>query len=243
METTEQAQYLTNLVKLQNLLAQAQALRTQIETAPIEAEAQEQQLAEMQKQIDKVEQSLAQAHKRRRSLEAEIETLRTKLSHLKDQLMEVKTNTEYHAMQHEISYVQSRISEKEDEILEQMIAAEEIEQELAGRREELSRRKEEMESRRRELTAFLDSSDHLLQNLQEEIASLETSLPPDLLETFRRIATVRNGVALAPVVDQSCQACHVRLRPQLVAQLKTSQEILYCENCHRILYYSVSKSN
>ena len=40
--------------------------------------------------------------------------------------------------------------------------------------------------------------------------------------TYERIATVRHGIAVTRGLDQSCQACHVRLRPQLFNEVKTT---------------------
>ena len=65
-------------------------------------------------------------------------------------------------------------------------------------------------------------------------------IPESLLEQYRRIASARDGVALVAVTDQSCQACNVRLRPQLFAEVKASQHIMTCESCNRILYYAGS---
>jgi len=43
---------------------------------------------------------------------------------------------------------------------------------------------------------------------------------------------------MAAARDQSCQICHVRMRPQLFSEIKTNQRIVTCESCNRILYYS-----
>jgi len=45
-------------------------------------------------------------------------------------------------------------------------------------------------------------------------------------------------VALVEAKDQSCQGCHVKLRPQLFTEIITNQNIITCENCNRFLYYA-----
>jgi hypothetical protein len=44
-------------------------------------------------------------------------------------------------------------------------------------------------------------------------------------------------VALAEVRDGCCTACNVRLRPQAYNEVRTSQAVVTCESCNRILYY------
>jgi hypothetical protein len=47
---------------------------------------------------------------------------------------------------------------------------------------------------------------------------------------------VRQGVAVAEVVEEICQGCHVKLRPQLYVETLNLSEIHDCENCRRIVF-------
>lgn len=236
METIEEAQFLPSLVKLQNLYLEIENLRRRAARIPEESAALEQELTVFEGRVREGEARLEESRKERKRLEGEVETLRHKLSRLKGQLMEVKTNAEYQAMQHEIAYVQEQILAKEDAILEQMIAGEDLEGDLARAREELAAARERIHAERRELEGFLLTAERQVEEMLREISSLEESIPAELLQRFRKIAEVRNGIALAAVQNQSCQACHVRLRPQLIAEIKTNRGLYQCENCHRILY-------
>jgi predicted nucleic acid-binding Zn-ribbon protein len=69
------------------------------------------------------------------------------------------------------------------------------------------------------------------------VRELESVIEHGLLERFKRIAAARGGVALTTISNGSCEACHVRLRPQLIAEVRTHRDIILCENCSRILYY------
>jgi NMD protein affecting ribosome stability and mRNA decay len=50
------------------------------------------------------------------------------------------------------------------------------------------------------------------------------------------VKKVRKGVAVAEVIDEICQACHVKLRPQLYVETLNLAEIHVCENCNRIMF-------
>ena len=70
-----------------------------------------------------------------------------------------------------------------------------------------------------------------------EAKQLEAGLPAELLALYHRVADVRGGVAMAEVKDETCSECRVRVRPQVQAELRVSDQIFQCESCQRILYW------
>ena len=46
----------------------------------------------------------------------------------------------------------------------------------------------------------------------------------------------RDGIAVAEVVNGSCSACFMSLRPQMSLEVKRGDAIITCESCTRILY-------
>jgi predicted nucleic acid-binding Zn-ribbon protein len=37
--------------------------------------------------------------------------------------------------------------------------------------------------------------------------------------------------------NETCTACHVRLRPAVAQQIRRNAEIVQCDSCQRILYF------
>jgi len=228
---------LQNLVQLQDLDLSLKLLRDKVRKVPVELSALEQDLAECRRLYENVVKNQEEGDKHRRHLESEVETFRQKLSKYKDQLMSVKTNKEYQAMLAEIGNCEREISAKEDQILERMMLADEWNEKQRVAKEELSAREKEIQARRQELEAFRSHSENELNQLECQRGVLRQSLSPEIIGLYERIATARHGVAVAPAFDQSCQGCHVRLRPQLFNEVKTNLQIIRCESCSRILYY------
>lgn len=52
----------------------------------------------------------------------------------------------------------------------------------------------------------------------------------------------KDGIAVAEVVNGSCSACFMSLRPQMQLEVKRGDQIITCENCARILYMSPKES-
>src|SRR5207244_5525429 len=69
---------------------------------------------------------LAENQNGRRAVEKDVAVHQGRLSKFREQAMAVKTNQEYHAIQHEMAFAQGEIKTLEDKILELMIEADEV---------------------------------------------------------------------------------------------------------------------
>jgi predicted nucleic acid-binding Zn-ribbon protein len=149
----------------------------------------------------------------------------------------VKTNEQYRAMLKEIEGEEANIHKSEDQLLEKMIDAEEIQkhiQEAMARLEgEKSRVAGEIQRLESERQADLGERERLQARRKELAASLSESVR----DLYERIRGARQGVALAEVRDGLCTACNVRLRPQVYNEVRTNEALLTCENCSRIIHY------
>lgn len=68
-------------------------------------------------------------------------------------------------------------------------------------------------------------------------ATAFVTLPDRLAKIYDRMAKrSRDGIAVAEVVNGSCSACFIQLRPQVQLNVKKGDEIIVCESCTRILY-------
>lgn len=228
---------LEHLLRLQETDREILNLQEKVRRIPQEIQQLEQIVQQSRAALEEAEGRLEDNRDRRRQLERDVEDLRQKLSKYKTQLMEVKSNKEYQAVLHEIEGVENAISEREDEILEMMLTADEHKEELAKAHSEFQEREQEAVRQQREIEAFAEQADKQIGRLTQLREEVSSRIAPGLLTQYQRLANAHNGVALAEARDQSCQACHVRLRPQVFAEVRMNREIHRCESCSRILYY------
>lgn len=230
--------HLQLLIAFQHLDSKIIQLQERTHQIPESIEELNTTLDESREKLEEAETFLGEENARRRDLELDVEALLGKLSKYKSQLTEVKTNKEYQAVLHEIATAEGEITTKEDQILEGMMVIEEKEQLGETLRKEFEHKEKEILQKRSELENFAAEAQAQIDDLENEKSQLGTQIPDELSQQYGKIATARNGLALAEAKDQSCQACHVKLRPQLFAELKTKQEIITCENCNRFLYWA-----
>jgi predicted nucleic acid-binding Zn-ribbon protein len=228
---------LSNLVKLQSVDDEIRALRSRLAKIPEEVDALEREIASEKKNLEEAKARLSEAEKQQRSYESDLSMAEEKREKYKDQLMKVKSNDEYKAMQKQIEASGADIGKIEDKILQGMDAIEELKANRRQREQELEKGEREIAAMEKELLAEKTK-------LEGELASRETSrkgllgdIPEELFEEYRRIASTRGGVGMAEALEERCQACMVRLRPQVYQELRLGEKLHHCESCKRILYY------
>jgi len=67
---------------------------------------------------------------------------------------------------------------------------------------------------------------------------LAESIPQRMMRDFERIANRRNGVGLSLCVSAICRTCNVRVRQNIVDELRKFRKIIHCESCKRILFFA-----
>ena len=227
---------LRNLINLQDIDQKIINFRKQVSEIPNKTQAFQaelQQLTQAHQQKVALNQELT---KQRRVRENDVEMMRTRLSRLKDQLMTVKTNKEYTAMLHEIQAADDHIRAAEDEILAIMEQTEAMEDKLAREAVELTVKEAELRDQDKKSELAIPALEADVSRLCAEKIALESIIGQELLGRYRRIAEARKGMALAEAKDELCSACHVRIRPQVLADLLRTEEIHVCDSCSRILF-------
>src|SRR5215475_1385750 len=115
---------LKQLIRLQAIDLSIQELRAGIDKFPGISKALDEKLRSSQAAVDAAKEKAKSNQGSRKRLESEISTIEGKISKYRDQMMAVKTNDEYRALQHEIEHAQSGIRKVEDDILNLMMEAE-----------------------------------------------------------------------------------------------------------------------
>ena len=173
----------------------------------------------------------------RKKLESEIGAIESKISKYRDQMMAVKTNAEYRALQHEIEHAQHAIRKLEDEILNLMLEAEMGQAELGAAEAQLKEDESKIRLERRQLEVENQHDISALESYLKERREIETSLPSDLISRYERIRKLRGGIGVAAARNEVCEICQVRIRPQVFQEIRRNDRIIACDACQRILYY------
>lgn len=228
---------LERLIRLQELETAVSHARQAIEAFPSRREALETRLAEHTGRLEGADLRFTENKAARRVLEKDVATVQGRLTKFKDQLMAVKTNKEYHAVQSEIAGANAEVQRLEDLILERMLEADDLANEVEKARHALAEEQTAIREEQSRLERERDRFQAQVEHHGEDRAALVADLTPHLLETFDTLIRGRKGIAVGAVRDGRCGACQVRLRPQLYNEVRLNERLIQCESCQRILHY------
>jgi len=227
---------LENLIQLQQADREIQRLEDEVAALPRRVAAIEEKLADTRAAVEKARATIKADEANRRKLESQIQDHQQKISKYRDQSLDVKTNEQYKALMHEISFAEQDIRKLEDQVLEGMLNVELNEKRLKSAEAELKAEAAEIEKEKEEARRVTTRDQQELGTLKARRDTLRSGIGADTPRHYDRVFKLRK-YALAEARDHKCVACQVMLRPQMYNEVRTNQQILICDSCQRILYY------
>jgi predicted nucleic acid-binding Zn-ribbon protein len=223
------------LWELQTILTQLGDRERQLHSKPESFAALDREWQAATAEMARLESTIESLTKERRRADGELSDHQELLKKYQGQLMQVKNQQQYAAAWKEIDATRKQVKELEDADLKIMGDIETLQTQLDDRRTgsvELKARWDEA------YAAWQDSLGGLrkeAEELRKKADGIEAGIPPRLKAEFQKIFGMRQGIAVARIVSDSCNSCRTRIRPALMQQVKRG-ELVHCEGCHRILY-------
>lgn len=233
---------LNKLQELQEADREISRLNTEVAALPKKVAAIESQLADARQRKSDAEAAIKAGEASRRKFESHIQDLQGKISKYRDQMLGVKTNQEYKALTQEIEFAQQHIREAEDKILELMVSSESLNTNLKRAEADLKAETAEIEKEKAVVRARTEEDEKLLAEWSKKRDGLRSSVGDDTLRHYDRVLKLR-GNALAEARDHRCGVCQVMLRPQVYNDVRTNDQIIICDSCHRILWYNPERED
>jgi uncharacterized protein len=226
------------VIRLQEVDNRLRDLAGEIATLPKHIAEIEKKLVSHERKLEADRAALAGNLKERKKCEADIQAQDQKISKLKDQMLQAKTNDQYRAFQNEIDFCQNEIRKAEDRILELMNESEPLDKNVKAAEAALKAEKIEVEAEKAQARDRSAVTQKAAADLNMERAAIVAQITPPAYKNYERIRKGRRGVAVAEAVDGRCSACNMVIRLQFFQDLKKGDQIMICESCQRILYYN-----
>jgi uncharacterized protein len=130
-----------------------------------------------------------------------------------------------------------RIRGLEDRVLELMETIERQRQDCQARAQLVQAAKRELEHEGQCIAVEQQELSQQIAAFDSERQALVTQLEPSLYTVYQRTADRVGGLAVVYVVDGSCEGCYLRVRPQLISEIRRQENIVNCPHCLRILLW------
>lgn len=228
---------LERLIRLQQIDSFLEGARRRVADHPALAQALDTKLAAAHEALAAAKQRVAENRAARATVEKDLAMIQGRLSKFRDQLMEVKTNKEYQAMQKEIEVAQHDVRRLEDKILERMVEADDLAAGVKTAEGGLAKDQAAVAAERTKLEQETERLRKEIETVTRERAEMVGQVTPSVLATYDTLIKGRRGLAVVEARDYLCTACHVRLRPQVFNEIRRGDTIHQCGSCQRILYF------
>jgi uncharacterized protein len=242
MQGAAMSDLLGQLYRLQSRIRFVQEREKKRDTVPADLVEVDREYQEKVQAVSSLKDRLVRAELEKRKAEGELADLKERLKKFQTQLRSVQSSREYSAALNEIDGVEKAIRSTEDRFLELEEEIETARTDLTAREAHLPEETEQHEERLKDWRTEQRAINEELAGARDEIQKLEKEIPPRDRAEFHRLVDKKHGLAVVLVVGGSCSACHVKVRPAAMQQLKQGREIIYCDTCKRILYYEPQSS-
>ncbi len=181
--------------------------------------------------------NLDAVRRRLRDLEIELSQFQAQFAKYTADLQRVRNQREYETAIREIDTAKKSAAQCESKIVEAQAELVALEAEVASYAPDIERRRAETDAalaeNGRAEAAYLAE----VEIIRHQRREMEAKLSKAWLTNYNRVSKLRGGQALSQVINGTCSACRMRLRPQVHSLVRQGIGIHTCDNCGRILFY------
>ena len=229
------------LIDLQEDDDRIAGIRGRLDVIPGKIEERKSGLAAAQEALEGMKTDLEEMQKKHRLNEGHLQEHEEHKKKLMEKQLMVKTNTEYTALLSEIQNAEKQMSDLEDSILEMMDESAALEEKIAGQEKAVSEERRLFAEEEKKLNAQARELEGELEEALGKKAELARGVEGENLKSYQRLMEFWEGNAVVAVADGVCHGCHISLPPQKFQEVKRNEEIQFCNQCKRIIYFRVEQ--
>ena len=185
------------VIRLQEIDNSLAVLVREIASLPKHIGEIEKKLLAHERKLEADRAALAANQKERKRCEAEIQAQEQKISKLKDQMLQAKTNEVYRAFQNEIEFCQKEIRKFEDGILQMMGESEPLEKNVKAAEAALKTEKAQVEAEKKVARERTAADEAAAREFHKERAAIVSAIAPATYQRYERARKARRGIGVA----------------------------------------------
>jgi hypothetical protein len=190
------------------------------------------------KGLEEARLSLQKIESEKKRLQLDVEDKKKLIEKYSVQQFQTKKNEEYRALAKEIDTCKRQITEIEDQELDLMEKEETARKKVAAARASEAEAKKITDSRLHGLDARARNLNRELSELNSDREDLASVVDDSLRNRYERLFKSKGTNVIVGIQHGVCGGCHMQLSRQILVSCRAEQEIMTCDNCGRILYYT-----
>ncbi len=228
---------IATLLQIQDKDTRIAHLQKQIDTVPVEKARIEREINQAEELSAAAKNDVIEVEKAIKQTEMDIATVNQRKLDLLGKSHQIKKNDEYKAMLHEVAMFEAQVSKLEDRQLEQMEKLDAAKSRRADAMKLVEAAKTRLQGTVQDLDVRAKNCDEQILKVKAERDTLAKEVSQDLMRLYTRLMKKGGGFrpAVAPLVDDQCSGCNLKVVPQIRHKV-LKNDIVCCENCGIILY-------
>ena len=188
--------------------------------------------------LDGARKQLLELEHQQRTAEWAVDEIAGKISSEEKKLYEgsVKNPRELMNLQQEVELLKEKRSKREEELLTAMMEVETAQQDTVKQQSALEVMEREWEEAQKKLSREKEESEAELDALARKKSALTSRIETASLKTYEELRRVKQGLAVAKLVQGRCQGCRISLPMSDQQRARMGQKLATCSNCGRILF-------
>ena len=171
------------------------------------------------------------------SIESEIISITEQINRQKRKQLEVKKNEEYIALSNEIRVLEDNQNKLEDQQIEVLMLIDEAREVAKISEDKICLKILDLEERRNSLDEREIQLQKEIRILDDEITQARNQVETSIVSKYDRVKKVLSKPPyLAPVEDQKCTGCNLRVSNEVISSILVEQKLTTCDQCGRIVY-------
>jgi predicted nucleic acid-binding Zn-ribbon protein len=225
------------LRNLQAILLQEFEAETELEEIPRELNEIKRQFARVERNLKEMDGSANSNDKKLKELEKQKGELLRNKEKYEGQIPLIKTQKEYEAITSEIAQIDEKLGIIDEEELNATQEIETLNKEVEEKKQLHGTLKKEITEKGKEVKQLLTKKQKELDKYLKEKEKTSSGLDEEVIYKFEKIVKKKDGIGIVSIRSGVCMGCNMTLPPQFVNDVRREEEIIFCPNCSRILYY------
>lgn len=217
----------TQRQKIIKRLAQIEAILNADELVQARMQEKKQAEAELLQKLEQVSQIAADTAEKRLKLE---------LNQVQLFGGKIRNPKELQDLQAESEALKRVLQKLEDAQFEALMAQEAAQKALAAAETDYQAAINQKASENSILAGERGTLTNEMNKLNSQREALTQTLPADIVTLYESLLKTKGGRAVAAIVDDGCEACGVELTPRDIQAVRSSNTLMRCKTCGRILY-------
>ena len=218
--------------KFDDIITEKDKLKNEL---PKELEGLKNDVIYSESKVKELKQKLENNQKDQKLNELSIKENKEKMIKYETQLLTIKTNKEYKALNSEIAALKEKNTKIDDKIIELMESENIIKEDLEKNNELLEKATKKLKDNEDRIKRAIEKVERESEKLRNKRNEIAKTIPVRLVKRYVGLIKNRNRKAVVYNENMACSGCGFQVRPQLAIELTKANKYIACENCGRIL--------